>query len=201
MGFQIEDGKGTGSTVGVDSTNRLLVRNVAQDIFQSAAEFGDAYFFGTPLINLTSANPSAIFYLKNNEDFPLVLGTFFLIAESTTGGSPDMFRVNWYKNPTGMTISTAAPPLNQNFGSSKQLDANSQFGAEGSVVEPESGGTTLLTPVATLSFPIGVFNQIPANLILEKGTSFAIEIVPPAGNTGMEAQFGTRSILNTNIDG
>ncbi len=160
---------------------------VIEDIFQNAAEEGEAFFIGTPLITLTSANESAICYIKNNEDEQLILGEFFLIAEATTGGSPDMFRVNWYKNPTSISSGTALSPLNQNFGSSEQLNTDIEYGAEGSTV---TGGSL----AATLSFPIGGFNSINANLILEKGSSLVISIDPPAGNSSMPVQFGTRSI-------
>lgn len=187
MGFEITDGTGKGNSAGVDNTNRVLTRGVIEDIFQNAAEEGEAFFIGTPLITLTSANESAICYIKNNEDEQLVLGEFFLTAEATTGGSPDMFRVNWYKNPTSISSGTALSPLNQNFGSSEQLNADIEYGAEGSTV---TGGSL----AATLSFPIGVFNSINANLILEKGSSLVISIDPPAGNSSMPVQFGTRSI-------
>ncbi len=99
MGIEITDGTGKGNSAGVDNTNRILTRGVIEDIFQNAAEEGEAFFIGTPLITLTSANESAICYIKNNEVDQLILGEFFLIAEAKTGGSPNMFRVIWYKNP------------------------------------------------------------------------------------------------------
>jgi hypothetical protein len=187
MGFEITDGTGKGNSAGVDATNRLLVRNISETLFQNAAEEGEAYFIGTPIITATTAGESALIYIKNNEDEQLVLGAFFLIAESTASGSPNMFRVNWYKNPTSISSGTAIPALNQNFGSSNTLDADIEYGAEGSTV---TGGSL----AATLSFPIGQFNELDANLVLEKGSSLVITITPPAGNTNMPVQFGTRSI-------
>jgi hypothetical protein len=187
MGFEITDGTGKGNSAGVDRTNRLLVRNVSETIFQNAAEEGEAFFIGTPIITATTAGESALIYIKNNEDNQLVLGSFFLIAEATASGSPNMFRINWYRNPTSISSGTAIPALNQNFGSSNTLDADIEYGAEGSTV---TGGSL----AATLSFPIGQFNQLDANLVLEKGSSVAITVTPPAGNTNMPVQFGTRSI-------
>jgi hypothetical protein len=187
MGFEITDGTGKGNSAGVDRTNRLLVRNVSETIFQNAAEEGEAFFIGTPIITATTAGESALIYIKNNEDDQLVLGAFFLIAEATASGSPNMFRINWYRNPTSISSGTAIPALNQNFGSSNTLDADIEYGAEGSTV---TGGSL----AATLSFPIGQFNQLDANLVLEKGSSVAITVTPPAGNTNMPVQFGARSI-------
>ena len=188
MGFQIEDGTGKGRKAGVDITNKLLARATVESIFDEAAEDGLANFVGTPLITLTNAAESAIFFIKNNEDDDIIMENFFFVAEATTGGSPDMFRVSWYKNPTSISSGTAITPLNQNFGSSRELDATVEYGAQGSAV---TGGTN----VAILSFPIGVFNDIPAKLILPKGTSLAITVTPPTGNTSMPVQFGARTIL------
>ena len=186
MGFEITDGTGNGNSAGVDNTGRLLTRSITEDIFQNAAEEGEAYFIGTPLITASTANESALIYIKNNEDSPLILGSFFLIAENSNA-TVQMFRINWYKNPTSITGGTSTVALNQNFGSSQTLDADIEYGAEASAIV---GGTLS----ATLSFPIGVFNEISANLVLEKGSSVVISVVPPSGNTGMPVQFGTRSI-------
>ena len=187
MGFQILDGKGSGKRAAIDTENRLLTQTINETVFQHSAEEGDAYFIGTPLINLTNASESAICIITNNEDDTLVLGDFFLIAESTTGGTPNMFRVNWYKNPTSISSGTITGALNQNFGSSKSLDATIRYGVQGSTVT--GGGLA-----AILSFPIGQLNRIEANLVIPKGSSFAITVTPPTGNTSMNVQFGTRSI-------
>lgn len=189
MGFQIQDGTGKGYLSGVDSKNRLLTSTINETAFEHAAETGDAYFIGTPQITLTNAAASAVFFLENQENRPLILGNFFITAEGTTGGSPNAFRVAFYKNPTtiGPTFS-ATTPLNQNFGSSNELESVAYYGAQGSGV---SGGTL----VAALSLPIGQFNIVPANLVLEKGSSVAITIQPPAGNTSMTIQFAARTIL------
>ncbi len=191
MGFEITDGTGKGNKAGVNANNRLLTRTINENLFLYGAEEGDAFFIGAPIINLTTANESAILFIKNNEDEPLILGQFFITAEATTGGAPNMIRVNWYKNPTSISSGTATFPLNQNFGSSKVLDADIEYGAEGSAV---TGGSL----AATLTFPIGVSNTIDANLVLEKGSSVAITYVPPAGNTSANVIFGTRGVKKFN---
>lgn len=190
MGFEITDGTGKGTSAAVDINNRLLTNAISESVLQFAAELGDAFFIGSPLTTLTSDSPSAVIFIENRENKPLILSQFFITAESTSGGSPNMFRVSWYKNPTTITSSTASTALNQNFGSSSELDANILVGSEGSSV---TGGSL----VAQLSFPIGEVNVIDANLILEKGSSFAITIQPPSGNTSSTVQFGTRSIRYT----
>ena len=190
MGFEITDGTGRGNAAGVDETGRLLVRSVTETIFQNASEEGEAYFIGSPIVTATtSGSETALLFIKNNEDSPLILGNFFTIAESTASGSPNMFRINWYRNPTSMSNGTAVPALNQNFGSSDTLDADIEYG-DGTGSSSFTGGQLS----ATLSFPIGVFNDFAANLVLEKGSSVGISVTPPAGNTNMPVQFGARSI-------
>lgn len=191
MGFEITDGTGKGYSAGVDSTNRLLTSTINETSFEHAAESGDAYFIGIPVITLTTTATSAIFYLQNNEDRPLNLGNFFIFAEGITGGTTNSFRVNFHKNPTTIgTIFSATTALNQNFGSSNELDAVVYYGAQGSGV---SGGTI----VAQLALPTGQFNNVTANLVLEKGNSFAVSITPVAGTTNLPIQFSTRTILFT----
>jgi len=187
MGFEITDGTGRGNSVGVTSNNRILTSTIAESQFQYAAEEGDAYFFGTPIITATTSETGLII-VTNNEDDPIIIGNFFFVAEATTGGSPDMFRVNWYKNPTAINNGTSFSPLNQNFGSSKTLDVTTEYGST-STTAPTGGSL-----VATLSFPIGQFNDIEANLVLEKGSSVGISVTPPAGNTNMPVQVAFRTI-------
>ena len=187
MGFNIEDGTGKGNTVGVDATNRLLVRSINETIFQNSAEAGEAYFAGSPVINYGNANEVDVIYIKNDGDDPLILGNFLFMAETSNVTSPSFYTLSWYKNPTGISNGTAFSPLNQNFGSSKTLEGVFEYG--------DGTTTTALTgPVAQLSFPVEVFQNFEANLVLEKGSSFAITITPPATNTGMNFYFGTRLI-------
>lgn len=188
MGFEIKDGTGKGFAVGVTSNNRLLTSTVNESIFANAAETGDAYFVGTPTLTLTNAAESALFFIKNNEDDKLIFENFFSTANATTGATQQIYTVNWYKNPTSISTVTATTPLNQNFGSSNTLLATTIYGAQGATF---TGGTL----VASLVLPIAEFNQIPANLVLPKGSSFGVSITPPAGNTSLPVQFGGRSVV------
>lgn len=194
MGFNIEDGTGRGTAAGVDTTNRLLVRNVGETIFQNAAEEGEAFFAGTPIIEYTTATEIAVLHLVNNGNDPLVLGNFLLMAETAnatgpTRITPAFYTISWYRNAGGMTNSTAFTPLNQNWGSSAVLEGNFSYG---------DGATSVIsgspTPVATLSFPTEVLHNFEANLVLEKGSELCITITPPATNISMRFWFGTRLI-------
>lgn len=192
MATIIQDGTGNGYSAKVDERNMLSVLSVSKDLGQYASLNGDAYFAGTPAINLTSASPSAVFFLENNENDPLLLLNFFITASASTGGTLDMMTVSWYKNPTNITPSTATQALNQNFGSAETLNATITYGAEASAV---TGGTL----AAQLYLPIKVLNDISANLTMEKGSKLAIVITPPPSNTSMNVQFGVRSIKHQSV--
>lgn len=194
MGFEITDGTGKGNSVGVTSNNRILTSTIAESQFQYAAEEGDAYFFGTPIITASGTTETGLIIVTNNEDEPVIIGNFFFIAEEAASGSPSMFRANWYKNPTAINNGTSFSPLNQNFGSSKTLDVTAEYGST-STTAPTGGSL-----VATLSFPVGQFNDFDANLILEKGSSVGISVTPPAGNTNMPVQVGFRTIKYEELD-
>lgn len=188
MGFEITDGKGRGLAAGVSLNNRLLTLTVQESLFTYSAEEGDAYFAGSPLITLTDANESAILFLENNEDDLLIIENFFATAEASTGGATNNFRLNFYKNPTSISSGTALDPLNQNFASSDTLECVAEYGAQGSAV---TGGAL----AATLSLPIESFNNVPANLVLGKGSSVAITVTPPASNTSMAVQASFRLVI------
>jgi hypothetical protein len=135
MGFEITDGTGKGNSVGVTSNNRILTSTISENQFQYAAEEGDAYFFGTPIITASGTTETGLIIVTNNEDEPVIIGNFFFIAEEAASGSPSMFRANWYKNPTAI-----------NNGTSFYFDANLVLEKGSSVgisVTPPAGNTNM----------------------------------------------------------
>ena len=191
MGFQIQDGKGSGYIAGVDSTNRLQTRSISESIFQTSTRLGESFFLGTPLVTLTTSGTSAIIFIENDESIDLLLEEGYFISEDAVGSSLNMFRTTWYKNSTDI-LGTSVPPLNQNFGSSVELDSIIKYGSHLAGV---SGGTV----VAQLSFPIKQFNSLETNLILPKGSSLAIAVNAPAGTTSMPIQIGFKAIKFKNV--
>ena len=151
MGFEITDGLGTGRTAGVDSSNKLLVRATVESIFDEAVEDGIANFVGTPLITLTNAAESAIFFIQNNEDDDLIMENFFFMATATTGGTTNTFQVNWYRNPTSISSPTTVTPLNQNFGSSNTLTLSSEIGQEAATLTGGTAFASIVAPVESLT--------------------------------------------------
>ena len=173
----IEDGKGSGKLAEVDKRNRLQVGSVSNTAGQKAAENGDFYQIGAPLITLTTDSESAVLYLKNDGDSDIKITDVIIFCDTTTGGS-GMVELRLYRQPTGISSSTPTVPLNTNFGSANALEATAEFGAEGSAV---SGGTF----VANTLVRSEERSQFPLSWILPRGTAIAITAVPPTGNTSM----------------
>lgn len=175
--MNIEDGKGSGKLAEVDDNNRLQVGSVSNTAGQKAAENGDFYQIGVPLVTLTSANESAILYVKNNGESDIKVTDVVIFCDTSTGGA-GMVELRLYRQPNGISTGTATVPLNTNFGSANVLEVDSEFGAEGATV---SGGTF----VANTLVRSEERSQFPLSWILPRGTSIAITVVPPTGNTSM----------------
>ena len=62
----ILDGTGKGYEAKVDSDYRLTVSSVSRDLSSESARIGENYNINTGAITLTTANESAVAYIKNN---------------------------------------------------------------------------------------------------------------------------------------
>jgi hypothetical protein len=188
MGFNIEDGTGQGYLAKVDSLNRIRTFSIIEPDVDAASELGNSYNFNTGIINLTSANKSAVFYVKNNGDNQLVVPTLFYLLGNSTGGSGDVL-ITVLRNPTAGTIISGASDMemngvNRNFGSSKGLTVDAYKGQEGSTF---TDGDKVIE---------SIFNQTPTRaaisvgaIVLPKGSSIGIDITPAAGNTSLDVEF------------
>lgn len=198
MGFEIEDGTGAGYLAAVDSLNRLRTFAVSEPDVDAASDRGESYNFNTGIINLTSANKSAVFYLKNNGSLPIVVPTlFYLFGNSNVSGVDVLVTV--LRNPTAGTIISGAtdmemPGVNRNFGSSQGLTTDAYKGAEG------------LTFTNGEKVVESIFNQSPTRaaisvgaIVLPKGTSLGIEITPGTGNTSVDVEFAAAVYLRSTI--
>ena len=186
MSEVIKDGY-TGDTAKVDSKNRLHTFATIESGGTEAAIEGDLYNVNTETIVLTSANASALVYMKNVDTVPWIYNRVFYNAGPSTGGTGD-FLAEVIRNPTTGTLisaGTAFTPTNLNFGSSKELLATTLKGAEGSTVTDGIVAVSTIIPAAGTRVLIG-FDSI----ILEPGSSIAVRITPQASNTSMNIQCG-----------
>jgi len=82
----IKDGTGSGDTLKITTKNRAVTEAITTTKKEERSGDGDAYIISSGLINLTSANESALLYVSNNECVDLVVERMvFLIGCCTTG--------------------------------------------------------------------------------------------------------------------
>jgi hypothetical protein len=189
MPQQILDGTGDGYLAKVTSGNRLLTSSITLEQSSSASFTGDAYNANTGIINLTSADKSAVFYMKNNEnDNDIVIDALFYLIGNSTGGSGDML-ITVLRNPTAGTIVSNASDMemsgvNRNFGSAKTITGDFYKGAEGNTF---TNGNKIIESIFNQSATraaIGV-----GAIILTPGSSIGIDITPATSNTSVDVEF------------
>ena len=173
-----------GTVAKVNKRNQLNVAATSEPQAVVEALRGAAFLATTGVINLTSANYSHMIYIKNTESVQWVIevisGTF-----GTTDGTGDVL-MQFTINPTGgtlVTAGTAFTPANLNFGGGVALAGVFTVGEEGSTI---SGGFS----AAPALIPEGVaLREFPGRpLILAPGSSLAMGVKPPTGNTSMNIQ-------------
>jgi len=181
----IHNGVGNGNKARVTKDNRLDTNAINENQIDHAAELGDRYNLNTGDINLTSANESSVFYLKNNEDKDLYVASLIYNLGTSTGGSGDWV-IDVYRNPTAGTVVSDATAVemnsNQNFGSNKTLTADVYKGDEAKTLT--DGDKT----ISTRSPSNGRILISLGALVIPKGTSLGIKITPPASNTSVNVQ-------------
>jgi hypothetical protein len=180
--MRIEDGY-NGTSAKVDSSNRLHTKSVTQTEEQSQANEGYTYNINTGTINLTSANKSAVLYLKNNSTKDLKITTVGYLFGNSTSGSGDL-ALEILRNPTGGTIVSGASDvtvnINKNFGSPRTLLADVYKGAEGNTL---TGGEVALPSLLAGSARTYIIGT--GVLIIPQGQSIGVNITPQSGNTSM----------------
>jgi hypothetical protein len=194
----ILDGAGDGFRVKVCREKRLFT--TGEDFTGSliATISGFTFSFASGAITLTSANPSALLYVKNNSDIHLIIESVRFQAFDSTGGAGGIPTWTLLKNPTSGTIisgGTVANPSNANFGSQNTVDVDLIRGAEG------------------LTFTDGTVHanifgdRIPGRVTIEnaefcvpRGSSVGLRVTPPAGNTLWTVSAGFRGYYSTSLD-
>ena len=199
MDFSILDGTGKGYRQKVDSSGRAQVDSVTRTQSQAAILSGDGYNLATGAINLTNANESALFYLKNNEEFPLVIKEIIFIVGASIGGTTTA-TATIKRNATDGTIVDNAIAIdsesNRNFSSAKLLTADIYKGAQGYTT---TGGTTFAA--SNRSNFSGTINFDADIIVLEKGNSIACSFTPATSNTSQDVNIAITCFLDKGFDG
>ena len=178
MPEQIRDGSGKGFLAAVNSDNQLQTRAVAVAQRLESALDGNYYEVTTGKIELTTANETSLFYIKNSENKVIVIDRVFYDVWESTGGSVGG-TIEYYRNPT-YTGGVAATQYNTEFSSDDQLDATVLTWSVGSPLVL-SGNEWWRGYV-----PVPSSNVVEeGRFVLNTNNTFGISIVPPASNTSM----------------
>ena len=172
----------SGRTAGVDHRNRLKTSAVVEDEATFASLNGDTFNLTTGTVNLTSDNESWLLYGKN-EDLDIWVVESIVLAFGASDGVGDFFQTTKV-NPTAGTLvdsgSALGTSFNLNLGSSKVLLGTVLVGQEGSTLTDGNQPRNILMT----EFPdVRILETGP--IVIPPGTSFALGIIPPTGNTGM----------------
>ena len=190
----IQDGTGKSYAAKVDVNGFLHVDSIGTDREAYNSQKGYSFNINTGLITLTNgATDNGVLYVKNNEDYPLVITNLFYQTGASTSGTGNII-VSIYRNPTTGTLISGASAVeinaNRNFGSSRTLLVDAYKGATGTTIT--NGTKALESILATATQRIAVS---AGAITLPKGSSIAIQFKTPTSNTSMAVEFAIACYL------
>lgn len=163
---QIEDGKGTGRRAQVNSDNQLVVKAVAETLFESASEQGQSYNWSSDLVDVDGDD--TVLLVKNTSDIALHIESISI----ANGSVASEYTVHL---PTAEVTVTAGPGgaavtgTNLNTASSNVADATAA-----SDESNNSQGNVVFTRFMAVDTNEKIFT---AGLILGKNKSVAVDVV------------------------
>lgn len=196
MGFPIQDGSGDGFEAKVDSDLRLHTQSVSRSELTQAILLGNGFNLSTGVITLTSSTESALGYIKNNGDDPVVIEEILVIINPSSGGTGNSI-IRIKKNPTAGTVITNADTNvvaeNRNFASSKTINGLIYKGGEGLTIT-DGSNFAISTRDAAFS-DVLAFDAAP--IVLEKGSSLAVTFQPASGNVSQSVVLAGTAFIET----
>lgn len=195
MSNYIQDGTGRGFLARVDNENRLLTRASVQSEFDKSTSLGSAFNINTEFITITNATETPLLYIKNEDDFDLIVEAWFVGTDVAIGTATRQSIMRVHANPTGGTIISAGADLdvvNRSIGSSDELNAVVKSGGDAFTL------TTLGTPVLYQTQANVARNFGIVHLSLKKGSSLAVTI-QTYGLTSIDVYTGFQVYKSENI--
>jgi len=173
----IKSGSG-GNVAAVDDSNRLMTRAVIETSFIEAVLMGEGFALVTGDITLTTATESALFFFQNDNDSDLVFFSSAFSFGPSTGGSGTLQNIS-YTQSTAMTSGTGTDVIigNLNLGNSQTTPNTSELGQEGASLDGPAN--------AARRFAFDETFQSTFFIVIPKGSTLGISIIPPTGNTSM----------------
>lgn len=178
------------SAARVTTQGKLETYSITTDEKIYATEQGEAFIVSSPIFELTNDAETALLYIKNNgeENSILIDEITFITTASNVGADVD-YTISLLKNPTAGTLlasSNTLDVINLNAGSGKELLIETKSGGTGSTV-----ADPILPVFKRLVTHSGETRQFTTPISIPRGSSVAILINPPIGNTSMKIQINT----------
>ena len=174
----------TGNTAKVNTDGQLITRATSVEQRLKSTVDKNYYEATTAQITLTDTTETGIIYIKNLEDFVLVIDRVFYDIWESTGGSNGGI-LKYYRNPT-VTGGSAIVPYNTNFESSSEIDATSLKSL--TTMTGDFWWTAYISAGTSSALEEG-------RIVLPKGRSFGISVAAPTGNTSMKVSINVAMYL------
>lgn len=186
MTTTIKDGS-SGSTAKVDKSNRLATFATTQEEETTEALDGNTYTATTGRVSLTTANESALIYIKNDDDAPWIMSRLFMNVGNSNATTGDWTLKVKKGVTTGTLISagTVVIPQNLNFGSGKELSATILKGVDSSTA---TDGVDVIDSLIPSDNTRVLITNNP--FVIEQGSTVVITVTPAASNTSWVVQGG-----------
>lgn len=190
--FVLKNGVGNGDLMKVDKDHRAHIQSLSIGYEDFAVLNGDSFAAAGDIISLTTSTISYLLYIANDNTHDIVVSNFRASIGATTGGANDDWLFTIQINPIGGTLISLGTPtisVNNNLGSAKTLSITALTGIEGSTA---TGGV----PITQLTQGKSDF-MLGQKVVIPAGSSFAIGLTPPAGNTATTVTTGVTLIKQT----
>lgn len=168
----------------VTAAGRLLTEATQVSLGAEAARKRESWQVSMDTRTLTTANESAMIYVKNVDPTRILAVDFAFINQGASTGGSGHALVRVYRDITGGTLVTDA---NEPSVLNRNLSANESSGV---IVYSATGEGKTLTGTEFFDVFVGLTRlPLPLDTIqLGKGATLGLSFQPPAGNTSMVAK-------------
>lgn len=181
--FKIKNGVGNGDLAKVNSVNRLVTESISTDVSLPNLLNGKVFALASGLITSTNTTEIPLLFFSHSESNEILWGRRMILWSSESVGSAiNTAYLKFYIGATGIVGGSDFTPISSSISTSNTLDGTFQRGAMGATL---TGGTNVTTHI----IPLGEPYKLDFNALYNKGTSLAVTLVPPTGNTSLDLSY------------
>ena len=167
----------------VDSKGRLYSRTVADSSDEHALNEGRRYGIYSKVINLSTANRTAVIYFKNDENIGIEVTDITVSTGQSNAATNEILieQVGGIAATDDIVANgTQVIPTNSNLGSANEFSGIVKAGEHADFAIGAAGAVSGVMGVFTTPITFPILVQIP------KGAEVGTVITPPVGNTDMD---------------